>query len=899
VTLHPGTQLGPYEIVALLGEGGMGEVYRANDARLRRHVAIKVLSPAVSADPEHVLRFEQEARAASSLDHPHIVTIHEIGHMDDVVYIVMELVVGETLRERLQRGAMPRGEFLDIAIQAASALAAAHERGIVHRDLKPENLMVRSDGYVKLVDFGLAKLIPRESMASMAGTVAATAPGTLMGTLAYMAPEQAEAGAIDQRTDVFAFGLIAYEALAGTHPFARPTIIDQLHALIHDAAPPLTGVPAVLADCVSRCLAKRPADRYHSMRDVMAELQLAKRAGERDDSATLPAPSERPAAGALPERSLTAPPSRQLSRGVTAGLVLFLLAAGYVGVRWLANRAAGPVEGEPVQLTHFSTAARDPVFSPDGRQIAFTVDDASGPNTQIYVMPASGGDPVRLTNDASRKNFPAFTPDGLRIAYTVARAGWRWDSSVVPTAGGDPRPLLENANSLQWLPQRRVLFSEFRHGTDLAIVMAAEDRTNERDVYVPPPGGMAHFSDLSPDGHRVLIGEMSSGANALEGWETRFGCRVIDLQAPGESHPVGTPAVPCMMFARWSRDGRWIYFSSGRDAQWHVWRQPAGGGSPEQVTHGTGLAVLGALATFAVAPDSRSIVYPSGEALETLWMRRGDGIDEQLSLQGNARAPRFSRDGQWIFYVAATRFTEGPLWVRSVDGRTVRPLATGRTGQLIVPSPDGSRYAFTSRSEDGRMRIWVGTTNGPWAPTLIGDSEDQSNPVFAPDGRLYFVGTSAGLTRIWRVALDGSKQEAVSDSVSDVSLMAVSPDGRWLSVLRSGPSPIESWLYPADGRGLSRRMFRDWTLSWAPGSDAFVFASSGMVPEFWELPNPTRATMPPNIGDPPDPERLRRAGARLVLKSGFFTDASASPEPFTVVYSRGETRSNLLRIGVR
>ena len=460
MTLAPGTRLGAYEIVALLGEGGMGEVYRASDVRLGRHVAVKVLSPSVSTDPEHVLRFEQEARAASSLNHPHIVTIHEIGRQDHFVYIVMELVVGETLRARLRRGAMPRGEFLDVATQAASALAAAHERGIVHRDLKPENLMVRSDGYVKLVDFGLAKLVPLGTGASAAGTVAATAPGKLIGTLAYMSPEQAEAGAIDQRSDVFSFGLICYEALSGMHPFARPTIIDQLHAVIHDPAPPVTGVPAVLADCVSRCLAKRPADRYHSMRDVIADLQLARRAGELGDGGV-----------------------RRLSRSLTAGFALLLLVGGFAGVRWLTDRAHGHIGGEAVQLTHFSTAARDPVFSPDGRQIAFTVDDPGSTNTQIYVMSADGGDPVRVTNDPNRKSFPAFTPDGLRISYTVLRPGWRWDSSVVPAAGGEPRLLLANANSLQWLPQRRVLFSEFRQGTDLAIVTAAEDRTDERDVY--------------------------------------------------------------------------------------------------------------------------------------------------------------------------------------------------------------------------------------------------------------------------------------------------------------------------------------------------------------------------------------------------------------------------------
>ena len=274
--LAPGTRLGPYEIGGLIGAGGMGQVYRARDPRLGRHIAIKTLSGAGAADPDRVRRFETEARAAGTLDHPNLLVVYDVGREGAVSYIVSELLEGETLRERLRNGAVPERQAIDYAVQIARGLAAAHERGIVHRDLKPENLLLTRDRRVKILDFGVAKLIRTSGADEVtAVTDALTDLGVVVGTVGYMAPEQVRGEPIDHRADIFALGVVVHEMLSGTRPFQRDTTAETLTAILKDEAPDLSaGATPALERVVRRCLEKRREDRFHSAHDLGLALDL-------------------------------------------------------------------------------------------------------------------------------------------------------------------------------------------------------------------------------------------------------------------------------------------------------------------------------------------------------------------------------------------------------------------------------------------------------------------------------------------------------------------------------------------------------------------------------------------------------------------------------------------------
>jgi len=277
--VQPGVRLGPYEIVAAIGAGGMGEVYRARDTRLGRDVAIKVLPSEFAADPDRLRRFEQEARAASALNHPNIVVVHDVGSHEGTPYLVEELLEGESLRERLRGGALPARKALELAGQVASGLAAAHERGIVHRDLKPENLFVTKDGHVKILDFGVAKLqpAPRERTGEAAATVVdTTQPGEVIGTVAYMSPEQVRGQPVDHRSDLFSLGVVLYEMVTGRRAFARDTAADTMSAILKeepaDPSSPAGSVPPALSRAIAHCLEKRPEERFQSARDLAFDL---------------------------------------------------------------------------------------------------------------------------------------------------------------------------------------------------------------------------------------------------------------------------------------------------------------------------------------------------------------------------------------------------------------------------------------------------------------------------------------------------------------------------------------------------------------------------------------------------------------------------------------------------
>jgi hypothetical protein len=454
MALSAGTRLGPYEILALLGAGGMGEVYRAKDTRLDRIVAIKVLSASRVGDEDHRRRFILEAKAVSALNHPNIATLYELDAAGGVDFLVLEYVAGKQLGQMIPPKGLPASEVLQYATQMANALAAAHTAGIVHRDIKPGNVIVTPESQVKILDFGLAKLVERPRTGTEVETLtyrdtAHTESGIVVGTIAYMSPEQAAGRDVDHRTDIFSLGIVIYQMLSGRRPFGGASQVETMHAIIHDPAPPLEGIPPGLGDILERALAKDPRERYLHAGDL--ELDLRR---ERHPSRQVRSPVR--AAGA---RWRTA---TRLSMG------MLLIAAGVV-VRLAVGRRDVQKENSPTaqtiatQLTNYGGTEASGAISPDGRSFAFVSDHGGTPD--IWLRQLSGGEPVRLTNDSAEEADVVFAPDGETVYFTrIENSGpsiWR-----IGVLGGPPRKVVDGARAGAFTrrPEHRLQLSRFRTG---------------------------------------------------------------------------------------------------------------------------------------------------------------------------------------------------------------------------------------------------------------------------------------------------------------------------------------------------------------------------------------------------------------------------------------------------
>src|ERR1700732_566890 len=467
MALSSGTKLGPYEIQSLVGAGGMGEVYRAKDARLDRTVAIKILPASFSADPDRMQRFAQEARAAAALNHPNILSIFDIGDEKGSPYVVSELLEGETLRERLRNGALSSRKAIDYGVQVARGLAAAHEKGIVHRDLKPENLFVTSDGRVKILDFGLAKLTRPEAVSGAdAPTVhAVTEPGLIMGTAGYMSPEQVRGQVADPRSDIFAFGAILYEMIAGKRAFHGETSADTMSAILKEETPELSetarNVPAGLERIVQHCLEKNPSQRFHSAGDLAFDLESL---------TEISATSSKSGAQAAVAQARGTESRRKLA-GVAGAIAL---AAAMIGLGWWLGRGGGAAPlAEYQQITFRTGSIGDARFTPDGSIVYSASWD--GGDYQLYLA---------RTDDNGARDLGLKDVDLLSISKSgelairlntgdlggFARLG---TLARAPLNGGTPRELLDNVQDAKWAPD----------GENMVIVRFARETSHWRLEY--------------------------------------------------------------------------------------------------------------------------------------------------------------------------------------------------------------------------------------------------------------------------------------------------------------------------------------------------------------------------------------------------------------------------------
>ena len=786
-----------YRILEKIGTGGMGEVYAAEDTKLHRRVALKILPPEVAGDPERLARFEREATAIAALNHPSIVTIHAVEEAEGLHFMAMELVEGKPLSALIAKRGLPMRDFFAIAIPLADAVAAAHLQGITHRDLKPDNVMVGGDGRVKVLDFGLAKLhgapAGEDLSTAMPTKGVQTEAGVVMGTVAYMSPEQAEGKEVDPRTDVFSLGVVLYEMATGQRPFRGDTKISIITAIMRDTPESVTSLathmPRHLSRIIKRCLAKDPLRRYQTALEVRNELDELKR--EIDTGETLPAD----AIGAL--RPSPARRRRMLPVWIALGGVV---GAGAV---WLLLQRPAPAAGTPeapvtgtfTRLTFGSAPEEEVSLSPDGKDFAYA-SPASG-NWDIYVQRVGGRNPLNLTKDSPADDTqPAFSPDGEKIAFHSEREGG--GIFVMGATGESVKRLTDRGCDPAWSPDGR----EIAYATECFPSPLSRSATSELWIVEESSGqsrkifdGDAVQPSWSPGGGRIAYWGLPAGSGERDVWTIRSdGTDPVPVTQDGsvDWSPV------------WSPDGRYLYFTSDRGGSMNIWRVPIDErsgrtqGQPQQVTSG----VSAWSQNPSLSKDGKRLAYVSRSDVANVF--------------------------KMPFDPAAGRATGPPQPVLRVSGMT----------DVCYVSPDGSLLAC--QRSDARETISVMRADGSEARDLTNNEHKNRLPRWSPDGStLAFYSDRSGSYEIWSVRPDGSDLRQLTETPGESRIFPVwSADGTRMiaQALREGSptlifDPRRPWkeqtpeeLPPPEG---DKRLVGFWSWSSKNVLAGFFLSTSG------------------------------------------------------------------------
>jgi serine/threonine protein kinase len=795
VTLAAGTKLGPYEILAPLGAGGMGEVYRAKDPRLGREVAIKVLPASLAVDADRLHRFEQEARSASALNHPNIVTIYEIGTSGADSYIAMEVVEGASLRASMAGGALPTRKLLDIGAQIADGLAKAHAAGIVHRDLKPENVMVSKDGFVKLLDFGLAKLfVAPTEQTSAAATIAPqeTQPGTVLGTVGYMSPEQAAGRPVDFRSDQFAFGSILYEMATGKRAFQKETGAETLSAIIRDEPESVERLnpraPAPLRWIVERCHAKDPEDRYASTRDLARDLKSI-----RDHLSETTSPSAAHEVESLRKSSWSR------IAAVAAGMLLAAL-LGFVA----AKKLGAPSQPTFQRLTFQRGTVLAARFSPDGQTVYYSAAWEGGaprifslrpgtPESSALALPAANLLAISDAGEMAVQVEPRTAVTGFALVGTLARA---------PLSGGAPKEILTDVSYAEFAPGR----------SDLAVVhrVSGKERLEfpiGKVLY--ETGGWIQGPRFSPDGKSIaFIDHPNNGDDGA--------IAVVDV-ASGKKTDLAAGWATVQGLA-WGPGGREVWFTAAREG---IEREIFG------VTASGKLRLIrtmqGTPALLDLRPDGSALLTEDDYRSSAIVFLPNQQLGKDLTWFDWSSDRSLSADGRFLLFDESGEGggPAGGVYLRPTDGS---PAVRLSDGLAVALSPDGA-WALT--------RALVGPTRYVLVPVRAGQPRElppdnfgrSAYGVFFPDGeRFVFEASARGQgTRLYVQSLSGGAPRPISSEGINATRHFVSPEGQWVSAV--GPD-FRIHLYPTAGgepRELPSSKPDDYPAGWtADGKGLYV-----------------------------------------------------------------------------
>jgi eukaryotic-like serine/threonine-protein kinase len=829
MTLAAGMRLGPYEVLSLLGAGGMGEVYRARDTRLGREAAVKVLPAELSANRERLARFEQEARAASALNHPNIVTIYDFGSADGRSYVGMELISGATLRELLAEGPLSIRRLVAIGSQIAAGIGAAHEAGIVHRDLKPENVMVTRDERVKLLDFGLAKLdAPRSEGGSELPTAAEpTQPGTVVGTVSYMSPEQVRGLPLDHRTDVFSFGAVLYEMASGKRPFHGATSADVMTAILKEEPDELAGASVALQRIVRRCLEKSPEARFQSARDLAFALE------------TSSASASSPAVAAAPE-------AHRRGRGMWVTAVALAVIIGSVFVlRPFTSRGRPPFFSRVVRLTSGPQQEFGAAISPDGKWVAY-LSNARGP-VDVWVKFVAGGEAVNLTEkldlDIQRQDIIGglgISADGSSIAFDAGpRSGAPSDfkAFVIPAPlGGQARIFVREGRSVRWSPDgRRIAYVRPGAFRGDALYVADADGSNAKEVLKPRGGVHAHWPAWSRDGRFLYFIYGIGGAN----------------EEPSEIARVPAEGGEPELVVRTSRravfpaplSGGLVYSANPDSADLALWWRPLSGGEPVRLTTG-----IGEYAGPAASADERSIVVTYIDPLRQLAsipVRFGAPVSSVSLTSGflGDQDPSFSLQGDRLVWSSA-RSGNPNLWIAGADASNPRPLTSGDGfDERPAFSPDGRQVAFVSE-RSGERGIWLVSAEGG-APRLLASARVLDTLTWSSDGsEILFAAPAGDLPGLYRLAVasgrvapfatpSGGHAPAWRPGRQEIAYLEITPEpATMLRFVDPSGKPLHTELLEGKGWTLAEgRTLGGGTLAWSADGKRLVVARNSGIRE--------------------------------------------------------------------
>jgi eukaryotic-like serine/threonine-protein kinase len=819
--LSKGTRLGPYEIVAPLGVGGMGEVYRARDPRLGREVAVKVLPASFSGDPETLDRFEREAKVLASLNHPNIAAIYGFEE-SGAPALVMELVEGPTLADRLLRGPLPPEEALLVARQIADALECAHERGIVHRDLKPANVKVTADGTVKLLDFGLAKALEADIekpdiSSSPTFTRMGTQAGIILGTTAYMSPEQAKGRPVDRRADIWAFGCVLFEMLTGKMAFSGETVTDTLAEIIKqdpDWNLITANTPKPIRNLIGRCLKKDLKQRLQAIGEARIAIEevLASKDTSVEEDVNPKAP---PALAAKRGHALAA---------CVGGFLIGAVLAAFV-VWWAVRSGSAPAAMHFSAVTSFAGVQAQPALSPDGHSVAF-VSNRDG-HYNVYVGLVHGGELVQITHSSSMKSRPSWSPDGSTLAYAQLNDSGTMDIWEIAALGGTPRKVILDANDPTWTPDGRSLVYE--NIADGSLWTCGPSGENPRLLVHMESFRIATEPRVSPDGRMVAV------ALRWDGGGPYSDLGVADVST-GKVRQL-THEFALALSPAWSPDNRFIYFASSRGGTLNIWKIGADGSGLRQVTAGEGDDV-----ELDVSGDGKRMVFATmrlniGLAQGDFQTRPGEPTVKVLTTDParNEWGPAYSPDGTRLAFFTNLKGVENEsIGIADANGANATQLVLdARVNVFPRWSPDGTRLIYLSQDERDHDYRSVAISGG--APQTIGNGGHGMVDV-SRDGRLLYQDQGEAQAFDPR---DG-KTRTLGKVPSNAWLFRWSANGSLVaynvSAQRQNDPNVGVWV--TDFKTAPRQVFRGWVCWYAADAQDNIIVLKGkddLNGELWKV----------------------------------------------------------------